>query len=97
MDFEDALFWLVALVQVAVAVRFSILMYALSPRLRHPRNYFLVRGQFEDGLLSAAVMGAIFLSKGARAIRDVLDLAGAFVLLWLVRRTLHRMRVLRRH
>jgi len=33
VDFEDALFWSVALVRVVVAVRFSVLMYEVPRQL----------------------------------------------------------------
>ena len=95
MDFEDALFWSIALVQVVVALRFSVLMYEIPRQLRQPRNHFLARGQFQDLLVSAAVIGATFLSTGMPIVKVVLELGGAVALLWLLRRTLHRMRVLR--
>ena len=96
MNLEDALFWLVAVLQVLVAVRFVLLIRKAPPRLHKPRNFVLARGQFQDGLLSAAVMWAIFLSKGAPFIKDALDVVGALLLLWLIWRTMHRMRLLRR-
>lgn len=69
MNLEDALFWLVALLHVLVAVRFALPLCEVPPRLHKSRNFFLARGQFQDGLLSAAVMWAIFLSKGAPFIK----------------------------
>ena len=96
MNLEDALFWLVAVLQVLVAVRFVLLIRKAPPRLHKPRNFVLARGQFQDGLLSAAVMWAIFLSKDAPFIKDALDVGGALLLLWLIWRTMHRMRLLRR-
>ena len=96
MVLMDALFWWAAILQVAVAVRFSILSYGLRPERRQPRNAILVRGQMKDELLSAAVMMAISLSKGLPVTNEVLEVTGVFVFLWLVRRTAHRVRVLRR-
>ena len=94
MDFEDALFWSVALVRVVVAVRFSVLMYEVPRQLHHPRDFFLARGQFKDGLLAAVLFWTICLSKGAPLLKDALDVGGAFVLAWLIWRTLQRMRSL---
>lgn len=91
VDFEDVLFWSVALVQVIVAVRFSVLMHGIPRRLHHPRDLFLARGQFKDGLLAAALFWIICLSKSAPLLKDVFEVGGAFVLAWLILRTLRRM------
>lgn len=95
MNIEDALFWLVAVLQVLVAVIFVLLIHKAPPRLHKPRNFVLARGQFQDGLLSAAVMWTIFLNRDAPFIKDALDVAGALLLLWLIWRTMHRIRWLR--
>lgn len=94
MDFEDALFWSVALAQVIVAVKFSVLMYEIPPRRHRPRDLFLARGQFKDGLLAAVLFWTIYLAKGAPLLKDVLEIGGAFALAWLICRTLQRMRSL---
>jgi len=54
----------------------------------------LARGQFKDGLLAAVLFWTICLSKGAPLLKDALDVGGAFVLAWLIWRTLQRMRSL---
>lgn len=95
VNIEDGVFWLVALLQVLVAIRFVLLIRKAPPQLHKPRNFGLARGQFQDGLLSAAVMWAIFLSKGAPLIKDALDVVGALLLLWLIGRTMRRTRLLR--
>lgn len=95
MNIEDSVFWLATLLYVLISVRFAMMVRAIPDRLHKPRNFFLVQGQFKDGLLSAAVMWAIFLSKSAPGIKNALDVGGALLVIWLIRRTLHRMRVLR--
>lgn len=96
MNIEDGVFWLVALLQVLVAIRFVLLIRKAPSLLHKSRNFVLARGQVQDGLLSAAVMWAIVLSKGAPLVKDALDVVGALLLLWLIWRTMHRTRLLRR-
>lgn len=96
VNVEDVVFWLLTFLYVLIAVRFANVILDIPDRLHKPRKFFLVQGQFKDGLLSALVMWSIFLSKNTPSIKNALDLGGALLLMWLIRRTLHRIRVLRK-
>ena len=94
MDIEDVLFWSLAVVQVLLSVRFSALMYQVRPRLHRRTHFALARGQFKDGLLVAVLFGTLCLSKGTPFLKDLLDVSGAFVLAWLISRTVKRLHLL---
>lgn len=95
MGIEDAVFWVFAVCYVLIAVWFAIRINRIPDRVHKSASLPLVRGQFKDGLLSAAVMWSVVLSRGVPAVKDVLEVGGTLAFLWLVRRALLRLTLLR--
>lgn len=95
MVIADSLFWLVAALQVIVSIGFMLQIRKVKPKQRKPVHRLLARGQYQDGLLSAMTLWAVLLSRGSPLMRSALDLLGTLVLLWLMTRTIQRLRSLR--
>ena len=72
----NVLFWLVAARQVAVAIRFVLLIRKVAPHERRPAHLALARGQCLDGLLSAVTLWGVVLSKGWPLSRNKTEDAG---------------------
>jgi len=95
MEIADAIFWVVAALQVAVSIGFVLLIRKVNPLQRKSGHFVLARGQYQDGLLSAATLWVVVLSRDSLLIRSALDLLGTIAFLWLLKRTVHRLRSLR--
>ena len=84
------LFWLVATVQVALSIGLVLRLRRTPKGEVSGRQHAVATGQRQDSWLACAVVWAVILSKGS-AVHDPLCVAGAFVLAWLLGRTLRRL------
>jgi cobalamin synthase len=89
------LFWLVATLEVALSMRFALVLRNVAPPELSAHHFALATGQRKDSWLACAVIWLAILSKGC-PIRSALLVTGALVLVWLFRRTVQRLRSLGR-
>jgi membrane protein YqaA with SNARE-associated domain len=87
---SSSLFWLVATVQIALSIGLVLRLRRTPKGEVSDRQQELATGQRKDSWLACAVVWAVILSNGS-SVYDPLCVAGAFVLAWLLGRTLRRL------
>jgi hypothetical protein len=92
---ESDFFWLCAIVQLLVSVRFSVRVRRLRKRQVTVQVLKLARGQRQDSWLASAVIWGMILCK-TLPYSDALYLAGSAGLIWLIVRSGQRASVLAR-
>ena len=90
-DVITQLFWLIASVEVVLAIAFALRMRKVATPDLQPMHFALARSQRQDNWLVCAVIWIVLLSADS-PVKPALSMAGALALGWLGQRTLHRLR-----
>jgi hypothetical protein len=90
---ESELFWLSAMAQLFVSLRFTLLVRQFEKPHVTAKVLQLARGQRQDSWLAAAVIWGMILCKGLPWC-DALSLGGFVALAWLVFRACQRINAL---